>query len=732
MQNSPEIGSEVLQGTPLTTIEHEKLSTLRELVHDVQRAAGRFILSASIAMTGGIGLSTVKESLSSDQANAATATYPWDNAACEFGDAGGATCMNPNDRADLYDWYLDENGNGKFDGNACGGSNASGECFDNFGYQYRNCTSYAAWRANNEFGVSVSGWGNAATWDDSARRAGYAVDVNGPEPGDLAVWDNTYFGHVAFVESVNSDGTVNVAEYNKAGTGRGGIRQGVKAMHYIDINGEGKSWQGSPQTPSNPQAPNGKVPYDAIAEGQEFYSDEGWVYTRAGNAAWPIKHKNNWTATDKSTWGGDPVGPVDTRQTHDHEAGYTIDGQRSYGAHPAQQGTAVYEGNNPQQWYFYHGRAYPITVGEIDDLGVRNRALHIPEGRLNDFKGGNIPFDNGSLYRFAGTNRVNQIVEQPGGYELSYHVNNETVLSCIELSQSKHLEIIPQSARNNGIGRYGTSEISTPAICNFPSGMVLLGPGGVEQWRITGDNRNQGYERHYFPNDLITYLHTAGNPQYALMRSVAALNNAPQGANMGVPNGQFFMDASNGDVFKAENNDFRKVTSPDMLACIGNPPTFKIPRSVLGTMHQGQPLECAFENRILQAPDGKAYYVEHGKRHPIGNTAIRDCISIRNGAGGAAGVSSDAINGFTPNTPAHCTYENEPGLNFVQESGDTTVWLVNPDGTKRHVGRNCVVDPYTTPQKKFHIFTVPKGETGGHVQTSDFFGDPSNCNQLPG
>ncbi|HET9411393.1 MAG TPA: hypothetical protein VFO38_00905, partial [Candidatus Saccharimonadales bacterium] len=74
----------------------------------------------------------------------------------------------------------------------------------------------------------------------------------------------------------------------------------------------------------------------------------------------------------------------------------------------------------------------------------------------------------------------------------------------------------------------------------------------------------------------------------------------------------------------------------------------------------------------------------------------------------------------------------EVGLNFVQEIGSPTVWLVRAGGTKQHVGSLCVSDPYTTQLKKFHVWTVPAGETAGHVQTADFWAGGPACAALPG
>ena len=85
-------------------------------------------------------------------------------------------------------------------------------------YAYGNCTWYAFER-RTQLGLPVgSFWGNAATWAMYARTAGYRVD-NTPSVGAIAQWNayqggSYYAGHVAIVESVNSDGSITISEMN--------------------------------------------------------------------------------------------------------------------------------------------------------------------------------------------------------------------------------------------------------------------------------------------------------------------------------------------------------------------------------------------------------------------------------------------------------------------------------------------------------------------------------------
>lgn len=82
-------------------------------------------------------------------------------------------------------------------------------------YAFGNCTWYA-YERRLQLGRPVgSFWGNAATWAIYARAAGYLVN-NTPAAG--AVMQNGGgAGHVAIVESVNSDGSLTISEMNYAG-----------------------------------------------------------------------------------------------------------------------------------------------------------------------------------------------------------------------------------------------------------------------------------------------------------------------------------------------------------------------------------------------------------------------------------------------------------------------------------------------------------------------------------
>src|SRR5262249_13954834 len=87
-----------------------------------------------------------------------------------------------------------------------------------------------AWRMNRDAGTidpshpsftnSMNGghWGNAGNWSANAQTLHYTVD-NRAEVGAVAQWNKNEckgckVGHVAYVESINPDGSVNLSEYN--------------------------------------------------------------------------------------------------------------------------------------------------------------------------------------------------------------------------------------------------------------------------------------------------------------------------------------------------------------------------------------------------------------------------------------------------------------------------------------------------------------------------------------
>ncbi len=87
------------------------------------------------------------------------------------------------------------------------------------GFLHSQCTSYASWYWSNVLGkkfVDVGGGanGNAGNWPEIAKAQGYTVSET-PVAGDIVSWPGMgQYGHVAIVQGVNPDGTINVSEMN--------------------------------------------------------------------------------------------------------------------------------------------------------------------------------------------------------------------------------------------------------------------------------------------------------------------------------------------------------------------------------------------------------------------------------------------------------------------------------------------------------------------------------------
>ncbi|HSW66078.1 MAG TPA: CHAP domain-containing protein [Bacillota bacterium] len=234
------------------------LDRLRGAAAELRTNIGRVAAAGLLVMAGSVTAFTAGEVGHPDAAYADTLGYPWADAPCEFGAAGGAQCQNtdPLKTWDKYDWYLDKDGDGVFGSSSnrtgCGAtSGASGECWDQWGYEFRNCTSYVAWK-ESQWGVAdnkLTGLHNGGQWYDYAPSSERSTT---PRAGDAAVVPGNP-GHVAFVESVNSDGSITVSEYNHDTHGNGGTRTGTASSmgftEFVDFGATAPSGGGS--SPSN-------------------------------------------------------------------------------------------------------------------------------------------------------------------------------------------------------------------------------------------------------------------------------------------------------------------------------------------------------------------------------------------------------------------------------------------------------------------------------------------------
>lgn len=104
------------------------------------------------------------------------------------------------------------------------------------------CTSYAGHKAQTTYGISFSSWGDAKNWgwdkngDPLSSKGGYRVDTV-VEAGTVAVSKCGKYGHVMWVEGVNSDGTINVTEYNNYGSSASGKKTDFGARTGVSVSG---------------------------------------------------------------------------------------------------------------------------------------------------------------------------------------------------------------------------------------------------------------------------------------------------------------------------------------------------------------------------------------------------------------------------------------------------------------------------------------------------------------
>ncbi|MGH8999461.1 MAG: CHAP domain-containing protein [Acidimicrobiia bacterium] len=109
---------------------------------------------------------------------------------------------------------------------------------DPWGFYYRECTSFVAFRLNKvmNFHNTMKGgrFSNAKNWDNNARQLGYRVDRKATV-GSVMVRDSGPFGHVAIVARVKPN-RVLVEQYNFEGTHRYSrewvSRSGKKFIHF--------------------------------------------------------------------------------------------------------------------------------------------------------------------------------------------------------------------------------------------------------------------------------------------------------------------------------------------------------------------------------------------------------------------------------------------------------------------------------------------------------------------
>jgi surface antigen len=184
----------------------------------IRNNLGKLALSGTLVLILVIGLMLFgsfnsSKTLSSAIVEGGTGNYPYWSTPCiyaPFATSGkGYWCSG-------YNWGTKHNDSGNASVNSP------------YGYGYRNCTDYVAWKLNS-LGVSQTlyqGLGNAKDWGTKASKKGVTVNSS-PAVGAVAVDTIGQYGHVAFVESVNKNGTITVSQYNKGQDGNYSTQTGT-------------------------------------------------------------------------------------------------------------------------------------------------------------------------------------------------------------------------------------------------------------------------------------------------------------------------------------------------------------------------------------------------------------------------------------------------------------------------------------------------------------------------
>ncbi|WP_410812854.1 RICIN domain-containing protein [Micromonospora sp. 067-2] len=187
---------------------------------------------------------------------------------------------------------------------------------DRWNFYTRECTSFVAWRINNDAHVNFTNqyggvtWGNASNWANAARQSGVPVDTR-PAVGSVAQFPPNVdgagsAGHVAWVIGVGN-GTVTVEDYNYAGpwNGNASYTYGQHTVATAGLNfihfGGAVGTPGGPETWINP-ATNKYMDLDHSRAGNGT-KIQIWTGDNT-DAQWWIRQSNGdgyWRLTNKGT-----------------------------------------------------------------------------------------------------------------------------------------------------------------------------------------------------------------------------------------------------------------------------------------------------------------------------------------------------------------------------------------------------------------------------------------------
>jgi surface antigen len=314
-----------------------------------------------------------------------------------------------------------------------------------------NCTNYVAYVEQMVNGASAPSYllGNAYQWGPNASAHGNPPDST-PKPGAVAWWDQNAgrgpLGHVAYVESVNTDGSITVSQ-DVANTGpfswetlsAGSSRWPTGFIHFKDLTSGGSGWGGIGSAVYHGGAT--LAPGDTLSSNQYLLSanvqhalvmqTDGKLVMYHGQAVW-------WTDTNQSSsrlvmqTDGNLVmyttnnTPVWSSGTGGHVGAYAVlqdDGN-----------FVVYSSSNTPLWWTGSGVQSNLTYFGSDRLNagqqlIQNQYLRSADGRhalLLQTDGNVVLYGPGYhiLWSTGNANGGDKFVMQTDGNLVKYAINN--------------------------------------------------------------------------------------------------------------------------------------------------------------------------------------------------------------------------------------------------------------------------------------------------------------------
>lgn len=214
----------------------------------------------------------------------------------------------------------------------------TGNPYSPYHYVYRNCTDFVAWKLSTANGWSVSySIGNAVSWGTWAAGNGYVVDRK-PSVGSVAWWNNSQWGHVAYVTGIvkNASGAVTkvtIEQYNRDWDGNWSAQEinvdgPAGYIHFKDI----------PETPMPPPIPPGDHNHDGwpdmyafnkrdVGSGRMVHyvldgvNSERVLQVGGSPFGWL---DGNWNLSVSHDWNGDNTPDFVAINKHDANSGRTV------------------------------------------------------------------------------------------------------------------------------------------------------------------------------------------------------------------------------------------------------------------------------------------------------------------------------------------------------------------------------------------------------------------------